>query len=125
MIAFNKEDVKQLAILVAKYSGGGSGVREEGLIDSATQTIFQTFGGQELYPSIEEKGAKLGYLLICNHAFLDGNKRVGLLTMLTFFKVNNINLSYTDSELIDLALGVASGKYCYEDMLNWVIEHKI
>ena len=125
MISFNVEDIKLLATLVSLYSGGGSGVREIGLIDSACSTIFQTFGGQELYPSIEEKGAKLGYLLICNHAFLDGNKRVGLLAMLTFFKINNVNLNYSDKELIELGLGVASGNLAYEQVLNWVISHKI
>lgn len=124
MISFNVEDIKLLATLVSLYSGGGSGVREVGLIDSACNTIFQTFGGQELYPTLEEKGAKLGYLLICNHAFIDGNKRIGLLAMLTFFKINNVNLSYSDKELIELGLGVASGNLGYQQVLNWVISHK-
>jgi len=124
MISFNVEDIKLLATLVSNYSGGGRGGREVGLIDSACSTIFQTFGGQELYPTLEEKGAKLGYLLICNHAFLDGNKRIGLLAMLTFLKINNVNLSYSDKELIELGLGVASGNLAYEQVLNWVISHK-
>ena len=125
MIALTSQDIINLSNLIVEYTGGGSGVRELGLIESATQAILQTFGGIELYPTLEEKGAKLGFLLISNHAFLDGNKRVGLLAMLTFLKINKIELKYTDLELIDLGWGVASGKFSYEDMLCFVNSHKI
>ena len=64
-------------------------------------------------------------MLISNHAFLDGNKRVGLLAMLTFLKINKIELKYTDLELIELGWGVASGKFSYEHMLCFVNSHKI
>ena len=100
MITLNSQDIINLSNLIVEYTGGGSGVRELGLIESATQAILQTFGGQELYPTLEEKGAKLGYLLISNHAFLDGNKRVGLLAMLTFLKINDIILNYTKSTFL-------------------------
>ncbi|MBQ9782348.1 MAG: type II toxin-antitoxin system death-on-curing family toxin, partial [Clostridia bacterium] len=87
MIVFDIETIENLHKIVVEYSGGSAGVREYGLLDSAINSIYQTFMGQELYPTIIEKGARLGYNLISNHAFVDGNKRIGILTMLTFLKV--------------------------------------
>ena len=75
MIKFSKEKVELLHQLMAQETGGAVGLRDEGLLDSALEGIYQSFGGKELYPSKEEKGARLGYTLISNHAFLDGNKK--------------------------------------------------
>ncbi|MBQ8749694.1 MAG: type II toxin-antitoxin system death-on-curing family toxin [Clostridia bacterium] len=124
MISFTQDRVLFLQKLVIEVSGGSNGVRDYNLLESALQSTFQTFGGVELYPSIEEKGAWLGFSLVSNHAFVDGNKRIGLLIMLTFLSVNGINLQFTDDELIDLGLGLASGKYKYLDLLNWLNNHK-
>ena len=78
MIKFSSEKVKLLHQLMAQATGGSVGVRDEGLLDSAIEGAFATFDGVELYPSKEEKAAKLGYSLISNHAFVDGNKRIGV-----------------------------------------------
>ena len=78
MIKFSSEKVKLLHQLMAEATGGSVGVRDEGLLDSAIEGAFATFDGVELYPSKEEKAAKLGYSLISNHAFVDGNKRIGV-----------------------------------------------
>ena len=88
MIRLSKEKVLLLHRLMAQETGGSIGVREEGLLESALEAAFATFGGVELYPTVEEKGARLGYNLISNHAFLDGNKRIGMLVMLVFLEVN-------------------------------------
>ena len=98
MIRFDKEKVLLLQQLVIESSGGSAGVRDFGLLDSAIESAYQTFGGKELYPSKEEKGARLGYNLVSNHAFVDGNKRIGLLVMLSFLAINGISLKYTDEE---------------------------
>ena len=82
------------------------------------------FGGEELYPSIQEKAARLCYGLVKNHAMLDGNKRIGVHTMLVFLEVNGYKLKYTQKELIDLILDVADGKQGYEDILAWILEHQ-
>ena len=66
-------------------------MRDFGLLESALESAYATFDGQELYPSKEEKGARLGYALISNHAFVDGNKRIGMYVMLTFLEVNGIH----------------------------------
>lgn len=124
MTKFSIEKVKLLHQLMAEETGGAVGIRDEGLLDSALESVFQTFDGKELYPSKEEKGARLGFTLISNHAFLDGNKRIGMYVMLTFLEVNGIHLSCKDEEIVEMGLGVASGAVDYEKLLNWVIVHR-
>ena len=125
MIKFDKEKVLLLQQLVIESSGGSAGVRDFGLLDSAIESAYQTFSGQELYPTKEEKGARLGYNLVSNHAFVDGNKRIGLLVMLFFLAINGINLKYTDEELIFIGLSLADGKMTYEKLLSWIKDHKV
>ena len=124
MIKFDKDKVLLLQQLVIESSGGSAGVRDFGLLDSAIETAYQTFDGKELYPTKEEKAARLGYNLISNHAFVDGNKRVGLLVMLSFLAINGINLKYTDDELIEIGLSLADGKMKYDELLNWIKSHE-
>ena len=125
MIRFDKDKVLLLQQLVIESTGGLAGVRDLGLLDSAIESVYQTFDGEELYKTKEEKGARLGYALVSNHAFLDGNKRVGVLVMLSFLAINGVSLSYIDEELIDIGLDLASGKMEYEDLLEWIHVHKV
>ena len=120
MITLSREKVECLHRLLAKETGGSVGIRDEILLDSALASIFQTFDGQELYPTIEEKGARLGFNLISNHAFIDGNKRIGMLVMLTFLELNGVKIDCTDEEIVEIALGIASGKTIYKAILDWV-----
>ncbi len=124
MIKFSKEKVKLLHQLLAEATGGSIGVRDEGLLDSALESAFSGFGDQELYPSKEEKGARLGYALISNHAFVDGNKRIGIYIMLTFLEMNGIRIRCTDEELVHVGLSVADGSMKYEELLQWVRDHE-
>ena len=125
MIKFSKEKVLLLHQLIAEETGGSVGVRDEGLLESALETAFSGFGGQEFYPTKEEKGARLGYSLISNHAFVDGNKRIGVYVMLTFLEVNGIRLDCTNEDVVKIGLGVADGSMDYEALLDWVREHRI
>ena len=124
MIKFSKEKVLLLHQIMAEATGGSVGVRDEGLLDSALEGAFSGFGDREFYPTKEEKGARLGYTLISNHAFVDGNKRIGVYIMLSFLEMNGIRLQCTDDELVDIGLSVASGKMKYEELLQWVLDHK-
>jgi len=124
MIKFSKEKVLLLHQIMAEATGGSVGVRDEGLLDSALEGAFSGFGDREFYPTKEEKGARLGYTLISNHAFVDGNKRIGVYIMLSFLEMNGIRLQCTDDELVDIGLSVASGKMKYEELLQWVQDHK-
>lgn len=125
MIKFSKEKVLLLHQLIAEETGGSVGVRDEGLLESALETALSSFGGQEFYPTKEEKGARLGYNLISNHAFVDGNKRIGVYVMLTFLEVNGIRLDCTNEDVVRIGLGVADGSMDYEALLAWVREHQI
>lgn len=110
--------------LVARF-GGIDGIRDEKLLDSALEAPFQSFGGEELYPGIVGKAARLGYGLVKNHAFLDGNKRIGAHVMLVFLALNGITLQYTDEELIDTILAVAAGHFTPEALEQWLTAHRI
>ena len=125
MIRFSKDKVLLLHQLIAQETGGSEGVRDEGLLESALEGVFATFGGQELYPTKEEKGARLGFTLISNHAFVDGNKRIGMYVMLTFLEVNGIRLSCTNEEVAAVGLAVAAGEMGYDALLDWVRAHRI
>lgn len=124
MIKFTKEKVLLLHQLLVESTGGSMGVRDEGLLASALESAFSAFGGIEFYPTKEEKGARIGYCLISNHAFVDGNKRIGVYVMLTFLEINGIRLAYEDEDLVRIGLSVADGSMSYEELLGWIIEHK-
>ncbi len=125
MIKFSKEKVLLLHQLIAQETGGSIGVRDEGLLESALENAFSGFGGEDFYPTKEEKGARLGYSLISNHAFVDGNKRIGVYVMLTFLEVNGIHLDCTNEDVVKVGLGVADGSMDYEALLAWVREHRV
>ena len=125
MIRFSKEKVKLLHKYLAEETGGSIGVRDEGLLESALESVSATFDGVELYPTKEEKGALLGYTLISNHAFVDGNKRIGMYVMLTFLEVNGIRMEATNEEVAEVGMAVAAGNMCYEALLNWVLNHRM
>lgn len=124
MIKFSKEKVLLLHKFIAEETGGSIGVRDEALLESALEAAFAGFGDKEFYPTKEEKGARLGYTLISNHAFVDGNKRIGMYVMLTFLEVNGIRMDCTNDDVTHVGLSVADGSMKYEDLLKWVREHK-
>ena len=105
---------------IINASGGLPGVRSMELLESAVFSSFQTFDGIDLYPTIEEKAANLCYSLIKNHAFHDGNKRVGVLALLVFLKYNSMEVKCSDSDLISLGIRTAAGTYSQRDVLQWI-----
>ena len=109
---------------IAQETGGSVGVRDEGLLESALESAFATFDGRELYPTKEEKAAWLGFALVSNHAFLDGNKRIGMYVTLTFLEVNGIEIDCTDSEIVEAGLALAPGAMRYEGLLDWIRSHE-
>ncbi len=125
MIKFSKEKVLLLHQIMAEATGGSAGVRDDALLESAIESAYATFDGQELYPSKEEKAAKLGYSLISNHAFVDGNKRIGMYIMLSFLDINGVKIEATNEDVVYLGLSVADGSAKYDEILNWIKTHKI
>lgn len=124
MKTLSKRQVLALHSALIQEFGGSDGVRDEGLLESALAAPFQTFGGEPVYPSLQAKAAQLGFGLVCNHPFVDGNKRVGAHVMLVFLAVNGIDLRYEQQELIDIILSVASGKTDRHGLLQWILDHE-
>ncbi|MBQ3372623.1 MAG: type II toxin-antitoxin system death-on-curing family toxin [Oscillospiraceae bacterium] len=124
MIIFSKEKVLLLHKIMAEATGGSVGLRDEDLLDSALESAFAGYGDKEFYPTKEEKGARLGYTLISNHAFVDGNKRIGMYVMLSFLEMNGIRIKCTDEELVYAGLSVADGSMGYDELLQWIREHE-
>lgn len=125
MIKFSKEKILLLHQVMAEATGGDVGVRDDALLESAIENIYATFDGIELYSTKEEKAARLGYSLISNHAFVDGNKRIGMYIMISFLELNGIKIDANNDDVVKLGLSVASGNANYDDILNWINEHKI
>lgn len=118
MIKLTKDNILTLYKIMVDNTGGTIGIRDTSLLESALNAPFQTFGDEELYPSIIEKASRLCYGLIKNHPFIDGNKRIGVYAMLVFLELNNINLNFSDEEIINIALKTADSSYSYEDILG-------
>ena len=125
MKKLTKAQILMLHQELIQETGGMDGLRDEGLLDSALNAPFQSFGDTDTFPSLQQKAARLGFGLIQNHAFVDGNKRIGAHVMLVFLALNGIELSYTQKELSDMVLNVAAGASSFEDVVQWILNHQI
>ena len=125
MILLSKKQIIALHSYLVTETGGSNGIRDEKLLESAISAPFQTFDNMEVFPSIQQKAARLGYGLIKNHAFVDGNKRIGAHAMLVFLALNKIELDYTQTELSDTILKVAADEYTFNDLLKWILDHQL
>lgn len=123
MIRLTKEQVIKIHSALIAKTGGIDGIRDENLLESSLNSPFQSFDGVELYPSIMQKAAWIGYSLISNHPFIDGNKRIGIHIMLVFLSLNGIELNYAQEELIDIGLKLAAGKMKAEELIIWLNSH--
>jgi len=124
MIRFDNDKVLLLHQLLIEATGGEEGLRDPALLDSALQSAYATYDGVEFYPTKEEKAARLAYGLVSNHAFVDGNKRIGMYILLTFLEINGIPLDVTDDEIISVGLRLAQNQMPYEELLQWIKDHE-
>lgn len=124
MIKFSREKVLLLHQIISEATGGDPNLRDMGLLDSALESAYQTFDGKELYPTKQEKAARIGYSLISNHAFVDGNKRIGMYVLLTFLETNGIPINPTNDDVARVGLAVASGEMKYDDLLKWIYDNQ-
>ena len=125
MIKLTKEQMLLLHTQLIETTGGSDGIRDIGLLESALENPFQSYGGEELYPSIQAKAARLCYGLVKNHAMIDGNKRLGCHTMLVFLALNGYEMEYAQKELSDLVLDIAADRKQYDDILHWLLVHQM
>jgi len=123
MIIITTDEVVELHKKLVSSTGGSPGIRDMGLLESAVMGCSQTFGGEELYPTVVEKAARMAYSICNNHPFIDGNKRVAVTALLIILRMNEISLKFTQQELIILGLGVADGSIEYDEIVSWVNDH--
>ena len=123
MIRLTTKQVIFLHSSLIEATGGTDGVRDIGLLESALEAPFQTFDGKDLYPALIQKAARLGQSLISNHPFVDGNKRIGIHTMLVFLAANGVEIECTQKELIDVGLSLADGTMNAEKLLICLSSH--
>ena len=119
------EEVIYIHSEAVRRTGGSDGIRDMGLLESAVNAPFQSFGGYDVYPTIYEKAARLGFGLALNHAFIDGNKRIAVLAMLMFLKGNNIEIDCTEFELFSVILKLASSEITFDDLVKWIKNHEV
>ena len=108
---------------IVEQSGGTVGLRDEGLLDSAVYRPQASFGGKDLYPDLFSKAAALGYSIIRNHPFADGNKRVGFEAMRLMLRLNHYDLQAPVGAKFDFVVGIAEGRLTEQDIADWLKAH--
>lgn len=122
MMLLTVEEILALQEKVISQTGGSFGLRDRGLLESAVYSADSSFGDVEVYPSLEEKAARLAFAITGNHAFVDGNKRTGMLVMLLTLRLNGRTLRYTQADWW-FGLGPQTEVPGYEEILAWIISH--
>ena len=125
MIWLSQDQVIYLHDEIINATGGSHVVRDDGILQSVLLAPMQTYDGNELFPSVIEKAARLACGLTQFHPFTDGNKRIGAHSMLVVLELNGISLSYSQKELYDIFMRLADGNAEYSDLTEWVKNHLI
>ncbi len=119
------EEVVELHRRVVEQAGGSLGLRDRGALESAVRQPLQSFAGEELYPTLLEKAAALGFFLIANHPFIDGNKRVGHAALEVTLMLNGFEIAASVAEQESIIIQVASGKVSREEFTTWLELHVV
>lgn len=122
MIYLSKDQILLLHDKLIERYGGSYGVRDEGLLDSAVNAPFQSFDGNDFFPTVTDKAVRLCIGLVRNHPFIDGNKRIGALALLTTLDLNKYQFRISSAELSSVILDLAAGKINDEYLLQWVMD---
>ena len=123
MIWISAEDVILIHSRVIEGSGGLDGLRDRDGLEAAVAAPMQAFDGTELYPTDIEKIARLGFGLASNHAFVDGNKRIGAMMTQLLLKWNGYDLTLRSGELAEMFIAIADGTAKEKDLLDWIHRH--
>ena len=123
MIWVTADDVILIHSRIIQTTGGIEGLRDRAGLEAAIAAPLQSFGGEDLFPSDIEKIARIGFGLASNHAFLDGNKRIGAMMTQLLLKWNGYQLHLKQGESADMFIAIADGTSNEQDLLNWIQEH--
>jgi len=119
------EDILNLHKYSIQKYGGSEGLRDSGLLESAIARPFQTFGGEDLYPSVFEKAAALGESLIINHPFIDGNKRTGAVAMAALLEDEGLFFSAEEKDFYNFVISISTGEKKFDEIVEWLKENTI
>ena len=123
LIFLTVEQVLLMHAEVVSQTGGSQGIRDQGAIESAVSQPRMSFGGSELYPTLAEKAAALGFSLVSNHPFVDGNKRIGWVALKAFLNLNGCTIQVKSDEAEQIVLRLAAGELPREEWTSWVQTH--
>lgn len=115
-----KEEVLLIHNQVVLLHGGANGVRDMNGLESAIARPYQSFDGEDLYPSCFEKAAAIGESIIMNHPFVDGNKRTGYVLMETVLRLEGFKISAADDELYQFVINISTGAKRFEEIVEWL-----
>ena len=118
MIWVTAEDVVAIHSRIIQVSGGIDGLRDRAGLEAAIAAPLQSFGGEDLFPTDIEKIARIGFGLASNHAFIDGNKRIGAMVTQLLLKWNGYQ-----NELADMFIGIADGTKDESELRYWINDH--
>ena len=118
------EEILAMHSRLVMNTGGSDGIRDMGLLESAVNAPFQSFGGYDVYPTIYEKAARLGFGLAHNHAFIDGNKRIAAHAVLAFLALNGIEIDCTEFELFSVFYKLAASEVTFDELVRWIEKHE-
>ena len=124
-IQFTVQDIYELHIQLEKTFILASGIRDENLLASAVNTPFQTFMGNELYPSIYDKAAQLCYGIANNHPFTDGNKRTALHSIYVYLIINGFDITATRQDVENMIIDIAAGNMTNTELAQWLRENTV
>ena len=124
-IQFTIQDIYELHNQLEEAFVLSSGVRDENLLASAVNTPFQTFMGNDLYPSLYDKAAQLCYGIANNHPFTDGNKRTALHSMYVYLIINGFDITASQQEVENLIINVAAGNMINTELAYWLEKNTI
>jgi death on curing protein len=113
-------EVIELHSQILEQSSGSSGIRDMGALKSAIAQPRMTFGGAELYPTAIEKASALGFSIVMNHPFVDGNKRAGHAAMETFLVLNRLEIRAVVDEQERVILALAASELDRDAFTNWL-----
>jgi death-on-curing protein len=122
---FSVEIVLEIHNKAIELFGGGNGVRNFGALESALNRPFQTFGEEDLYPTVIEKAAAIGESIIMNHPFVDGNKRTGYILLELILKINGFNITASTDIIYEFVINISTGAIRFESIVVWLQQNTI
>ena len=119
------KEAEDIHTTLIEHFGGSHGIRDLNGLESALGRPFQTFGGEDLYPSVIQKAASLLESILINHPFIDGNKRTGYVLTRLFLVANELDIKASQDEKYNFIIRIASGNSTFEEIITWLTANTV